>query len=333
MAGVSTPELAAAVCEAGGLGSIALGAMSVESASESLKTLRSFTDHPFNVNLFCHQPAVPDTEREKKWLTKLTPYFARYNAKPPISLREIYKSALDNDEMIQLLVEQKPKVVSFHFGILKEDQIRALKNIGCILIATATNLEEAKIIERAGIDAIVAQGIEAGGHRGVFDVNSHDPGFTTIELLKVLLEQLTIPIIAAGGIMDGKGIAAILKEGASAAQLGTAFLGCAECTVDEGYHSALFSNPPKLTVITKAISGRPARCIENRFTELGKNIEARVIPDYPIAYDAGKALHAAAKAQGEYGYGAYWAGTGVSLIRNTSAAELISKLIAEMHSE
>jgi nitronate monooxygenase len=189
---------------------------------------------------------------------------------------------------------------------------------------------EAKAAEAAGADVIVAQGMEAGGHRGAFDPDAPDDCLGTVALTRLLVRELDIPIIAAGGIMDGAGITAVLRLGAAAAQLGTAFIACPESEADAGYRATLMSDAAHHTVMTRAISGRPARCLKNEFTRLGAKIPPQQIPAYPIAYDAGKALHAAAKSAGEYGYGAQWAGQGAPLARALPAAQLIATLASEM---
>jgi nitronate monooxygenase len=199
-----------------------------------------------------------------------------------------------------------------------------------VLLATATSLEEGRAIAAARIDAVVAQGYEAGGHRGVFDPHGPDDRLGTVALTRLLVSKLDVPVIAAGGIMDGAGIAASLTLGAAAAQLGTAFVACPESSADAGYRAALLGAPAEHTVMTAAISGRPARCLANRFTALGAGVEREAVPDYPIAYDAGKSLHAAAKAAGEFGYGAQWAGQGAPLARVAPAAELVGRLRSEM---
>jgi nitronate monooxygenase len=164
----------------------------------------------------------------------------------------------------------------------------------------------------------------------VFDPDAEDPCLGTLALTRVLVRDLDVPVIAAGGIMDGAGIAAVLRLGASAAQLGTAFIACAESDADKGYREALASDAANHTIMTRAISGRPARCLRNRFTVLGADVAARQIPAYPIAYDAGKALNAAAKAAHETGYGAQWAGQGAPLNRKLPAGELVSTLVREL---
>jgi nitronate monooxygenase len=199
-------------------------------------------------------------------------------------------------------------------------------------MATATSLDEARAIEAAGIDVIVAQGIEAGGHRGVFDPLAPDDALGTATLTRLLVLKTKLPVVAAGGIMDGQGIAAALDLGAVAAQLGTAFIACPESAADEAYRAALSGQSAYHTTLTSLISGRPARALANRFTGLAAEVGAGQTPDYPIAYDAGKALHAAAKAKGEHGFGAHWAGQGAPLARRMPAAELVEVLRIELQS-
>jgi nitronate monooxygenase len=287
MAGVSTPELAAAVCEAGALGSISIGATDTSGARKMILDLRSRTQRPFQVNLFAHQKPLRDAEREAAWLSALEPTFGAFNGEPPAELRVIYTSFVEDGDMLRLLIELRPSIVSFHFGLPHRDRLNALKGAGCFLVATVTNLEEARAAERAGIDALVAQGFEAGGHRGTFDPETRDDCLGTLALVRLLATGVRLPIIAAGGIMDGRGIRAALDLGAAAAQLGTAFIGCPESQADETYRAALFGPAAEHTVMTRAISGRPARCLSNLFTALGQELAQRP-PDYPIGYDAGK---------------------------------------------
>ncbi|MGD9664982.1 MAG: NAD(P)H-dependent flavin oxidoreductase [Novosphingobium sp.] len=329
MAGVSTPALAAAVSDAGALGSIAVGAVESSEARAMLLEVRSRTQRSFNVNVFVHKPARAMPERESAWLSALAPAFQRFNAQPPSRLRAIYKSFAEDDEMLRLLVEMRPAVVSFHFGLPSADRICALKNAGCFLLATVTNADEANAAERAGIDAVVAQGWEAGGHRGIFDPGGPDPCLGTFALVRLLVRQSKIPVIAAGGIMNGQGVRAVLDLGAGAAQIGTAFIACPESSADDDYRARLFSPAATRTTMTRAISGRPARCLGNAFTAMAESIGLPP-PDYPIAYDAGKALNSAAKASGERGFGAHWAGQGAPLARALPAAELIADLAREM---
>ncbi len=328
MAGVSTPAMAAAVASAGALGSIAVGATDAAGARAMIAELRGLTDRPFNVNLFVHAPPQADPVREAAWLAVLAPLFAHYGAQPPGALRTIYRSFADDDAMLRLLVELAPPIVSFHFGLPDAARIAALKGAGCLLLATATNLAEAAACRAAGIDGIVAQGYEAGGHRGLFDADGPDDRLGALALTRLLVLRSGLPVIAAGGIMDGQGIRAALDLGAAAAQLGTAFVCCPESSADAAYRAAMASPAAQHTVMTRALSGRLARCLVNRFTEWGADTTAQP-PAYPIAYDAGKALNAAAKAAGEGGFGAQWAGQGAPLCRNLPAAELVRALAAE----
>jgi nitronate monooxygenase len=245
-------------------------------------------------------------------------------------MQEIYRSFLADEAMFRMLLATRPKVVSFHFGVPSRAWMDALREAGIVLLGSATNLREARQAVAAGVHAVVAQGYEAGGHRGVYDPDGEDERLGTIALVRVLARQLDVPVIAAGGIMDGAGIDAALRLGASAAQLGTAFVGADESAADAGYRSALFSEAAHHTIMTRAISGRPARCLANRFTAFGETAPSSAVPAYPIAYDAGKALNAAAKAAGEFGYGAQWAGQGAPLARAMATEKLMAQLIAEL---
>lgn len=330
MAGVSTPELAAAVSNAGGLGSIGIGAANVAGAERMIAELRDLTDRPFNVNVFVHTDPEPDPAREANWVKALEPEFERFNAVPPNALRTIYKSFAEDDDMLDLLVSARPRVVSFHFGLPDRQRIAKLKAAGCVLFSTATNLDEAQAAEAAGVDAIVAQGFEAGGHRGVFNPDAPDDCLGTLALTQLLVSRLKLPVIAAGGIMDGRGIASVLALGAEAAQLGTAFVACPESNADAGYLEALAGDGVYHTHMTRAISGRPARSLANKFTEWGAANAHVSPPDYPIAYDAGKQLHRVAKSAGDFGFAAHWAGQGAPLIRPLPAAVLVDTLMAEL---
>ena len=329
MAGVSTPQMAAAVSNAGALGSIAVGATNAVGARDMIKAVQAQSTRAFNVNLFVHASPRRDSGRETAWLRALAPLFGEFGADPPTSLSPIYRSFADDGDMLDVLVALAPPVVSFHFGLPGAERIAALRRAGCLLFATATSLAEAQAVEAADCDAIVAQGYEAGGHRGVFDPGAVDDQLGTVALTRLLVERSRLPVIAAGGVMDGRGIGAMLDLGAIAAQLGTAFIGCPESSADAAYRAALGSPAAEHTVMTTAISGRPARCLRNRFTDWGSG-HTPAPPDYPVAYDAGKALNSAAKARGEGGYGAQWAGQGAPLNRPMPAAALVALLQREL---
>jgi len=336
MAGTSTPALAAAVSNAGGLGSIGVAAMKAEAARKSIHETRALTRKPFNVNVFCHAPAKLDTARDAAWLAYLAPEFARFDATPPTALSEIYTSFVADDAMFAMLVEERPAVVSFHFGLPQQEKIDALHDAGITLLASATNLAEARAVEAAGVDAIVAQGYEAGGHRGRFEdlgdrVPTDDEQLGTLALVRLIVTHTSVPVIAAGGIMDGAGIAAVLALGAQAAQLGTAFVACPESAADAAYRERLTGANPPRTALIRAISGRPARGFVNRLYALEQTADRPDLPAYPVTYDAGKAINAAAKAKGNSDYAAQWAGQAAPLARAMPAAELVGVLRAELH--
>lgn len=330
MAGVATPQLAAAVSNAGGLGSLGIGPSSVDQARRMLEQTRELTSRPFNVNLFCHAPAQPDAAREAAWLQHLKPLFDEVGLALPDALHAGYPSFVEDDAMLKLLLEQPPAVVSFHFGLPDATVIAALKGAGICLLATATNLREAQLIEQAGLDGIVAQGIEAGGHRGMFDPQQADEQWSTAVLVRLLAQQCTLPVIAAGGIMDGQGIRAMLDLGAAAAQLGTAFVLCPESSANPGYRTALKSQRAHSTRLTASISGRPARGMFNRLIQHGDISGAPSPAGYPMTYDAAKQLNAAASRQDNHEFAAHWAGMGAPLARELPAAELVKQLMQEM---
>lgn len=329
MAGVATPSLAAAVSNAGGLGSLGIGASSVAQARQMIEQTRVLTDRPFNVNVFCHAPAIRDAAREHAWLEHLQPLFAEVDAQAPATLDEIYSSFVQDAEILDLLLETRPAVVSFHFGLPSAGQLQALKQAGICTLATATNLHEALQIQQLGFDAIVAQGIEAGGHRGMFEPQAIDEQLSTSVLVRLLVKHIDLPIIAAGGIMDGQGIRAALALGAAAAQLGTAFILCPESAANAGYRANLKSPRAAVTRLTAALSGRPARGIVNRFIEHAERASAVQPAAYPLAYDAAKQLNGAAAKSDNHAFAAHWAGQGAPLARELPAQELMRVLIEE----
>ncbi|PQZ80641.1 MULTISPECIES: nitronate monooxygenase family protein [unclassified Brevundimonas] len=325
MAGTSTPELAAAVSNAGALGSISIASVGAAGGRRQIQALKALTTRPFNVNVFCHKPTPPDPARDRVWIDSLRPIFTQFGAAPPEALNEIYQSFLTDDAKLAVLLDEKPAVVSFHFGLPDPDRIAALKAADCVLIASATTPQEGRLAQAAGIDMVMAQGVEAGGHRGVFDP-ADDPRFATLPLTRLLTRELDIPSIAAGGIMDGAGIAAALALGAAGAQLGTAFVSCPESAANAAYRAALASPRAERTRVSPVISGRPARGIENAFMQ---RADEALVAAYPYAYDIGKALNAAASLQGDDGYAPQWAGQAAPLTRALPAAELVEVLAQE----
>lgn len=329
MAGVSTPALAAAVSNAGALGSLGLGASTVAQAETLIQQTRTLTARPFNVNLFCHTPPARDRACEKNWIVLFEPLFARFNAEPPAQLSEIYTSFPENHQMLDMLLAEVPPVVSFHFGLPAAAAIHQLHAKGIVLAATATSLDEARQIQRAGIDIVIAQGYEAGGHRGTFDERGVDYQTATFPLVQQLRRHISAPIVAAGGVMDGAGVNAMMNIGADGVQLGTAFLLCAEAATDADYREVIKSRSDHHTWMTPAISGRPARCIDNAYCQYARDLRYHQVPAYPLAYHLGKALAGAASAANCHAFGAHWAGQGINLIREMPAAALIKTLLDE----
>lgn len=330
MAGTSCPALAAAVAEAGALGSIALGAGDTDAAARQIRELRARTNRPFNVNLFVHTPPAPDPEREAAWIERWRPEFDRFGATPPARLTPIYPSFAEDDAMLALLLAERPAVVSLHFGLPDAARVAALKSAGITLFATVTSAAEARAAIAAGIDVLVAQGWEAGGHRGVFDPDAADARLGTLALTRIVARLAPVPVIAAGGIMDGAGVDAARALGAAAAQLGTAYIACPESLASPAYRRALTEPAGESTVMTRVISGRPARALPMTFARSA--IPDAAVPAYPTAYDLGKALASAARAAGDEEYGAWWAGQGAPMSRAMGAAELTRTIAAEMRS-
>lgn len=328
MAGVSTPRLAAAVSEAGGLGSLGLGASDAAQSRRMIEETRALTGRAFNVNFFCHAPAVRDAAAEAAWLAHLAPLFKEVGASPPAALDEIYRSFNDDEDAFDMLLALRPAVASFHFGLPTAWRIAAMRQAGIYTMASATNLREAALIEAAGIDAIVAQGIEAGGHRGMFDPEAVDERLSTAVLVRLLVKRTRLPVVAAGGIMDGRGVKAALDLGAVAAQLGTAFILCPESAANAAYRDNLKSACAASTRLSASLSGRPARGIVNRLIAHGDAGGVRPAA-YPLAYDAAKRLHAAASTLDKHVFAAHWAGQGAPLAREAGAADLVRVLAQE----
>ena len=330
MAGVSTPQLAAEVSNQGALGSLGLGANTIESARQQILATQLLTEKPFQINFFCHESVETDEQANRNWIDYLKPEFEKFGAIPPTELKCIYPSFKDNDDFLNLCVETRPKAVSFHFGIPHQYQIEQLKNAGIITIASATNLIEAQTIEASGIDIIIAQGIEAGGHRGIFN-QQIDSALNTADLFQLIKKNCNLPIIAAGGIMNGQHANHMMKIGANAVQLGTAFVQCKSSSANSAYRKALFDQP--ITQITSSISGRPARGIINHWQTQIDQVHRPNVAPYPYAYDIAKQLNVIANQHEDTGYGAFWAGSNVSQIRKMEAQDLVNQLLVEMNAE
>ena len=328
MAGISTAELTSAACNAGALGSIPVGARDPDGARADIEAVRSATNRPFNVNLFVHQPPARDTAKESAWLQTLEPLFQELGASPPSALGVPYQTLAGNDAMLRLLCELRPAVVSVHFGLPERTVIQTLKGLGIVLMASATPAAEAEAIEAAGIDIVIAQGYEAGGHRGTFNPSFDEGQIGTFALVRQVAGAVRIPVVAAGGIADGRGIAAALALGAAGVQIGTAFISCPESAANTTFRALLQGPRAAKTEVTATISGRPARALSNRLMrELRHHHDT--IPDYPVAYGASKALAAAGAAAGTDEFTAMMCGQGAPLSRSIPAARLIAQLVSE----
>lgn len=327
MAGVSTPELAAEVSNQGGLGSLGLGANTPQSAREQILKTQALTENSFQVNFFCHQSTELNLEKAQQWIEYLRPHFEKFGVQPPQELHCIYPSFLDNDDFLNVVLETKPKAASFHFGIPHPHQIKALKEAGILTMVSATNLIEAQAIEAAGIDIIIAQGIEAGGHRGIFN-QTFDAAIKTSDLVQLIVKHCKLPVVAAGGIMTGLQAKHMLGLGATAVQLGTAFVQCQTSNASAEYRKALFTEP--VTQISASLSGRPARGLLNHWHTKIDSPTRPLQPEYPYAYDLAKQLNALASKHHDYGFGAFWAGSNVAQIRELGASDLVNQLVVEM---
>lgn len=330
MAGVSTPALALAVSEAGALGSLAAAALpGAQAVARQLAELAAATDRPINVNVFCHQLLAANPAQDAEWLRYLEPFFAALGSAPPAQLQEIYPSFRADAALLAVLVQARPRVISFHFGLPTTSQLEALRQTGALLLACVTSPSEAQLAAAAGVDVLVAQGVEAGGHRGIFDP-THEPGIPTLELTRQLVRQGRLPVVAAGGLMDGADLAAALQAGAVAGQFGTAFVACPESAASPAYRAALLHQPPLPTALTAVISGRPARGLVNRFVQDIDQPGRPPVAAYSWAYYASKALVAAAQHAGDPGFAVQWAGDGVGRARALPAAELVRTLAVEL---
>lgn len=327
MAGVQDHRLVIAACRAGALGSLPAAMLNAEQLYKALTAIRAATDAPFNVNFFCHRQADPDPQQMQRWLQALAPYYAELGIRADEAVAAPSRAPF-NAEHAALLAEFKPAVVSFHFGLPEPELLARVKAMGACVLVSATTVAEAQWLARHGADAIIAQGLEAGGHRGHFLSDDLDQQQGTFTLLPQIVEAVDLPVIAAGGIVDGKGIQAALALGASAVQMGTAFLCSQEATTSALHRAALHSPNSHHTALTNLFSGRPARGIVNRLMqELGPLSD--LAPDFPYAGGALAPLRAAAEKAGDSGFSPLWAGQNVSGCRELPAGELIARWVQE----
>jgi len=322
--GGDTPALAAAVAEAGGLGMMGTTYLPLDKMAEAATAVRTRTNRAFGINLFAPVP-VPETPAEAGSEVER---LARYHEELGLAAPDLPEGLKDPfDDRFPLVLDSGAKVFSFTFGIVPRDAMIAAKERGMLVIGTATTVAEAVALENAGVDAIVAQGAEAGGHRGTFAGAFETSLVGSIALVPQVADAVSVPVIASGGIMDGRGIAAALALGASAVQMGTAFLTCEEAGVPEAYKEALLAADETSTGLTCAFSGRMARGVRNRFlTEMAGHDP---LP-FPIQNALTRPMRTAAAAAGKADYLSLWAGQGVPMARRQSARDLVDRLVAEM---
>lgn len=329
MASATGPALVAAVSETGALGSYGAASTSPEKLREIILEIQRLTKRPFNINLFYAGTEKFDT-----------------NARPAADLRSVVQSFHDElslgempepapmfgpaERQLDVLIEHKVPVISFHFGV-DADTVERAKQDGAKVLCSATTVKEAKILEAAGVDAVIAQGAEAGGHRGTFDGRWQDALIGTLALVPQIADAVNIPVIAAGGIMDARGLVASLALGASGVQMGTAFLTSVEAPVNDAWRTKLLESDAVNTKVTKAISGKPARGIRNRYMESIENGCEQLLP-YPLQYSLSRTLRKHAGENDDVDFMAMWAGQGVALAETQEAAKFIEKLVSESNS-
>jgi nitronate monooxygenase len=326
MAGVQLGALAAAVSNAGGLGSLPCAMLSPDGMRKELSAVRTASPKPLNVNFFCHVPPPADAARESAWRAALAPYFREFGI-DPASIPSGPGRTPFSAEAIDVLEEFKPEVVSFHFGLPPPELLARVKRMGAKVLSSATTVDEGLWLEAHGADAVIAQGLEAGGHRGIFLTNDLGTQLGTFALVPQLVRALKVPVIAAGGIADAKGVKAALALGAAGAQVGTAFLLCPEATTSAVHRAALKAGAARPTVLTNLFTGRPARGFINRvIREMGPINPA--VPAFPLATSAIAPLRAKAEAAGSGDFSPLWSGQNPAGCREIPAAQLVRELAA-----
>lgn len=328
MAGVQGSTLAIAVSKAGGLGSLPCAMLTLDRMRAEITAIRAATSNPFNVNFFCHTPPQPDAAREARWRAALSRYYEEFGI-DPAQISAGPGRAPFTAEATDLLEEFRPPAVSFHFGLPAPALLARVKSVGCTILGCATTVDEALWLEANGVDAVIAQGAEAGGHRGMFltDDITTQPG--TFALVPQIAHAVKIPVIAAGGVADARGVAAALSLGAIAAQVGTAYLLCPESTTSKVHRAALQSESARRTAMTRLFSGRPARGIVNRLmADLGPMSD--IAPAFPLASSALAPLRAKAESLGDGGFSPLWCGQNATGCAEIPAAELTRALAASL---
>jgi nitronate monooxygenase len=328
MAGVQGSTLAVAVSNAGGLGSLPCAMLRPEELRSEFVTLSSQTKRPFNVNFFCHTPPQPNAVREASWRNLLTPYYKEFGI-DIASIPAAPGRAPFSHDMADVLAEFKPSVVSFHFGLPSDESLKRVRSWGAVILSSATTIDEALWLQAHGADAIIAQGLEAGGHRGHFLSRDLTEQMSTFALVPQVVREVKVPVIAAGGIADARGVAAAMALGAVGVQVGTAYMLCPEATTGSVHRAALKSAGSRHTALTNLFSGGSARGIMNRaMRELGPMNES--VPEFPLGVSAMAPLRAKAEAVGSGDFSPLWSGQNSAGCHEIPATELTQKLVADI---
>jgi nitronate monooxygenase len=324
MSGFTSPALATAVCNAGGLGSIGCVGQPPDVVREQVAAVRQATNHPFNLNFFVHRSPQINPAATARVRARLAPYFDEYGLGPVPEPTEP-PSTFDAGQL-DLVLELRPRVVSFHFGLPESAAVRRLKEAGCIILSSATTVAEARSLEADGADVVIAQGFEAGGHRGGFSDSAGAGMVGTMALVPQIVDAVHLPVIAAGGIADGRGIAAAFALGASGVQIGTAFLGCPEATVSPLHRARLRAAADDATELTRVFTGRPARALRNRFITEMADTEPL---DFPLQASLAGPLGRLPNEEARAAFMPVWAGQAAPLLRELPASRLVEQLVAE----
>jgi len=328
MAGVQGSALAIAVSNAGGLGSLPCAMLGLDAMRNELSAIKAHTAKPFNVNFFCHTPPEPSVERDATWRATLSPYYREFGIDPDATVVGAARSPF-SAEAAELLREFTPAVVSFHFGLPSAELLTRVKTAGSKILSSATTVDEARWLEAHGADGIIAQGLEAGGHRGMFLSDDLTTQVGTMALVRQIVQNVNVPVIAAGGIADSKGVAAAMTLGAAGVQIGTAYLLCTEATTSAVHRAALKSEAARHTALTNLFTGRPARGVVNRvMRELGPISSAA--PAFPLAASAMAPLRAKAESQGSGDFSPLWSGQNKIGCKEVSASQLTRELAADL---
>lgn len=324
MAGAGGTELAAAVAAAGGLGSLPGALVAPDNLRNQIGIFRQSTSAPVNVNFFCHAPPDPDPKRDAMWQKRLAPYYRELGLDPEPPAPASNRAPFD-DAFCTIVEELRPEIVSFHFGLPENALLDRVAATGARILSSATTVEEARWLETRGCHAIIAQGCEAGGHRGMFRTDDVATQIGTLSLVPQVVDAVRVPVIAAGGIADGRGIAAAFMLGASAVQIGTAYLFTPEATIAEPHRRALAAGSDRETALTNVFTGRPARGIVNRIMrEVGPI--APEAPQFPLAGGALAPLRSASEPEGSEDFMSLWSGQSAGLSRAMPAGDLTRNL-------